>query len=332
MRAAGLDFTSRALAEQSLPEPALTAPDQVLLRVREVGICGTDRELVQFRFGNPPHGETFLTLGHEALAEVVAAGPAVERLKPGDWVVPFVRRPCHPPCASCARGRRDLCLTGGFTERGIFGAHGYFSDYAVDAERDLVPVPASLVDCAVLVEPLSVVEKAVETALRLHEPGPRTALVLGAGSIGILAALVLRLRGLDTSLYSLEPPEHPRRALVERAGLPWRLTQADIVVEATGSAEAAFAALRALAPLGVCAILGAPNAAGEMPFLDLLRHNQILFGSVNASPQAFAQAVADLALLDRPILAALIHRTPFSRFRETLAAPPAAPAKLVYVL
>jgi threonine dehydrogenase-like Zn-dependent dehydrogenase len=336
MKAAGIDFQSRALVERCRPEPALASPDQVLLRVREVGICGTDRDLARFQFGAPPPGETFLTLGHEALAEVVDVGRAVERLRPGDLVVPSVRRSCQPPCASCAAGRRDLCLSGRYSERGIFGAHGYFAEYATDAERDLVPVPPALAGCAVLVEPLSVAEKAVETALRIHEPGPRTALVLGAGPIGILAALLLQLRGLDTAVHSLEPDRHPRRKLLERAGLRWLVslasTQADIVIEATGSAEAAFAGLRALAPLGVCGILGAPNAVGEMPFIDLLRRNQAVFGSVNASPQAFARAVDDLGRLDRETLAAMIRRTPFDSFRETVAALPGDAAKVVHVL
>jgi threonine dehydrogenase-like Zn-dependent dehydrogenase len=336
MRAAGLDFESRALAARSVAEPSISAPDQVLLRVRQVGVCGTDRELAAFRFGCPPPGESFLTLGHEALAEVAEVGRGVRRLRRGDWVVPFVRRPCRPPCPSCARGRRDLCVSGGYTERGIFGAHGYFSEFAVDSESDLVRTPAALADCAVLTEPLSVAEKAIETALRLHEPGPRTALVLGAGPIGMLAALVLRLRGLETAVHSLEPENHPRAKLLARAGVRWLASlsgvRADIVIEATGSAEAAFAGLRALGPLGVCGILSAPNAAGEVPFIDLLRHNQAVFGSVNASPQAFARAVEDLERLDRAVLSAMLHRVRFEDFRETISGPPAQAVKVVHEL
>jgi glucose 1-dehydrogenase len=337
MRAAGLDYERRELTLRERPEPGAVAGDCALLRVREVGICGTDRELACFRFGFPPPGETFLTLGHEALAQVVEAGPHAKSVKAGDWVIPLVRRRCEPPCISCARGRRDLCVSGGYTERGIFGRHGYLSDYAVDSETDLVRVPPALLEVAVLLEPLSVVEKTVETALRIHEPEPRTALVLGAGPIGMLAALVLQLRGLEASVFSLEAPDHPRVRLLERAGVRY-LTRldgvaADIVVEAAGSPAAAFAGFRALAPLGVYGILGSPNASGEVPFIDLLRHNQAVFGSVNASPAAFVRAVEDLGSIDRGVLCGMLRRVRFEDVCETIPAPAGGDAaKIVHVL
>ena len=337
MRAAGLDYEHRELTLKERPEPDTVGGDCALLRVQEVGICGTDRELASFRFGYPPKGETFLTMGHEALARVVETGPDAHLVHAGDWVVPFVRRRCEPPCISCARGRRDLCVSGGYTERGIFGRHGYLTDYAIDSEANLVRIPPGLAEIAVLIEPLSVVEKAVETALRIHEPGARTALVLGAGPVGILAALVLQQRGLEAAVYSLEEPSHPRVRLLACAGVRYltRLdgVSADVVIEAAGSPQAAFAGLRALAPLGVCGILGSPNASGEVPFLDLLRHNQAVFGSVNASPAAFTQAVEDLARLDRGVRCGMIRRARFEDVRETIPAPAGGDAaKIVHVL
>jgi threonine dehydrogenase-like Zn-dependent dehydrogenase len=338
MRAAGLDYDLHQLVLRDLPEPPAVSGDRVLFRVQEVGVCGTDRELASFRedFGQPPEGERFLTLGHEALGQVIATGPEVRDLEPGDWVVPMVRRPCLPPCPFCARGRRDLCITNRFVERGIVGSHGYYCEFAVDRESDLVRVPAVLADVAVLVEPLSVVEKSVETALRIHEWEPETALVLGAGPIGMLAALALQLRGAAVSLYSLEPPEHPRVRLLERAGVRYLTllegVTADIVIEATGSAQAAFAGFRALAPLGVYGLLGSRNATGEVPFLDMLRNNQAVFGSVNASPRAFALAVDDLGRMPREALAAMIRRSGFASLGDTLALPPADAAKIVHVI
>jgi threonine dehydrogenase-like Zn-dependent dehydrogenase len=217
MRALVLDYAGRRLETREIPEPPPPGPGQALLRVAETGVCGTDRELASFRFGFPPAGEPYLVLGHEALAQVVETGGGVTSLKPGDWVVPMVRRACSPPCASCARGRRDLCVSGGYRERGIFGAHGYFAAFVVDDACDLVRVPAALVDFAVLLEPLSVAEKAAATALRLHAGEPRSALVFGAGAVGLLAALTLQLRGLEVSMYSLEPAGHPRAALASGA-------------------------------------------------------------------------------------------------------------------
>ncbi len=332
MRAAGLNYQTRKLELFETPEPASPGDGEVLFRVHEVGICGTDRELASFDIGYPPRGDTRLMLGHEALGQIVAS--AAPGFRPGDWVVPSIRRDCPARCRSCAGGRRDLCLTGAAPERGIFGLHGYMAQYAVDRASDLFVIPPPLVDVAVLIEPLSVVEKAVATALRLHVGEPRTALALGAGPIGILAAMVLVLRGLDAAVYSLEPPGHPRAGLVREAGLRYLTTlegeRADVLIEATGSSEAAFAGFRALAPLGVYGILGSPNARGEMPFIDLLVNNQVLFGSVNASPEAFEAAITDLAALDRSVLRRMLHRLPFNRIPGTVSHPPGV--KAVHVI
>ncbi len=334
MRAVALDYERRSLVERDIPEPALTRPDQVLFRVEEVGVCGTDRELAAFHNGYPPPGESYLVLGHEARGRVIATGAAVTSLRPGDCVVPMIRRACSPPCSSCARRRSDLCLTGKYFERGIHGLHGYFCEMAVDAEQDLVAVPEAVAAFAVLAEPLSVVEKAISTAMRLREEPPTTAGVLGAGPVGLLAAMALRARGLEVWLHSLEPPDHPRARLAERMGA--RYTQslywkADLVVEAAGAAEASFAALRCLRPLGVCALLGAPQGTGHVSFRDLVVGNRIVFGSVNSGPEAFALAIADLGRFDPALLASLIERRPFSDFAQTIPAPSSEAVKIVHV-
>jgi threonine dehydrogenase-like Zn-dependent dehydrogenase len=337
MRAVGLDYMNRRLCDRAVPEPPSLEHGEVLLRVREVGVCGTDRFLASWELGSPPPGSDFLILGHEALCEVAEIGPGVSALERGELVVPMVRRPCRPPCASCARGRRDLCLSGNYRERGIVGAHGYFADYAVDRVDDLIPVPAELAAVAVLVEPLSVVEKAVETALRLHEAGPRSALVLGAGTIGLLAALTLRERSLEVTVCSLEPEDHPRVRWLRESGfeytpIPPRRT-ADLVLEAAGPASAAFAAVRALAPLGVCGILGtASDAAGEFPFRGLLLGNQRVFGSVNASPESFRRAVEDLRRFDRRLLERMLRRCRFEDYARTILGPVEAAPKAVHVV
>ncbi len=334
MRAAGLDYERKRVGSVSIAEPDPPKPGEVLFRVREVGICGTDRELASFAIGFPPEGESFLVLGHEALGQVVETGSEAHGFQKGDWIVPAIRRSCSPPCASCARGRRDLCLTGRVLERGIFGLHGYMTEYAVDSATDLVRVPDSLVEVAVLIEPLSVVEKAVAKALRMHAGEPKRALVLGAGPIGLLAGMVLRLRGLQVGVHSREPAGDTRAHLARDAGMRYverpEAGSADIVIEATGSAEAAFAGFDALAALGVYGILGSPNARGEMPFLDLLVKNQVVFGSVNAGPDALAAAVEDLPRLERSVLARMINRVGFERVAETVSRPPGI--KTVHVI
>lgn len=336
MKAVVLDFESRRLERRDLPEPRLERATDVLIRIREVGVCGTDRELASFSFGYPPAGDSFLVLGHEAVGQVVGTGPAVTSLSPGDWVLPSVRRACDPPCANCARGRRDLCLSGGYRERGIYGLHGYFSEYAVDSEQDLVRVPADLLECAVLIEPLSVVEKAIATAVRMHESGPRRALVIGAGAVGILAALALQARGLDVAVQSLEDPDHPRARIVRAAGIRYQASggggEADIVIEAAGAAEAAVTGVRSLARSGVCALLGAKGAPAGMELLDLIVKSQTVFGSVNASPESFRDAVIDLGRFDRRVLGMMIRRAGFGDLEHSILGPLSDTPKTVHVV
>jgi glucose 1-dehydrogenase len=334
VRAVALDFETRRLGVREIAPPTLSDDQQVLFQVREVGVCGTDRELALFHFGRPPQGESFLVLGHEVLGQVVETGRAVTALKPGDWVTAIIRRACQPPCASCRRGRRDLCLTGKYDERGIFGRHGYFTEYAVDAAEDLVRVPAELVDRAVLIEPLSVVEKALERALRLHQGEPRRATVVGAGPVGILAALALQARGLRVAVWSLEAADHPRAKLLREAGVEYSnaAVAADIVIEATGFRAGADRALACIGPLGVCAILGAADVTGEGLLRRLIVNNQTVFGSVNSSPQSFRMAMEDLERFDPRTVARLIRRVRFEDFEQSILGSPGERPKIVHVL
>ncbi len=334
MRAVSVDYRKRGLLEREISEPGGPAEGFVLFRVLEVGVCGTDRELAALVFGHGPEGDDFLVLGHEALGEVVEVGAGVEGFAPGDLVVPSVRRACAPACVSCGRGRRDLCLTGKYTERGITGAHGYFTELAVDPAADLLRVDPSMRDRAVLIEPLSVVEKAVSLALQLHLGEPRTAVVLGAGTVGLLAASVLRLHGLEVDVVSTEPAGSGRARLAEVAGARYLTAserKVDIVIEAAGAPVAADAGLATLGPLGVMIVLGAFSTQAPAQFLDLIVGNQIVAGSVNASPAAFALAARDLPRIPRELTSGLIERTGFGEFERTLAGPPLHVPKVVHV-
>jgi threonine dehydrogenase-like Zn-dependent dehydrogenase len=335
MKALALNFEARTLEWIELDPPEFYASHDVLYRVHEVGICGTDRALAAFRLGAPPADETKLVLGHEALGQVLDTGNGVKALNRGDWVVPTVRRACQPRCVSCGRGRRDLCISGNYTERGILRLHGYFTEQAVDAEEDLVRVPLKLVDFGVLIEPLSVAEKAIARALAVHEGEPQTALVIGLGPVGMLAAMALKARGYEVRLHSIEPADHPRVAILRLQEIPYEPVlkgSADIVIEAAGSTDVALAALQQMPPLGVMVILGAPDGAGPVPFLRMIVNNQTIVGSVNADGEAFRAAVEDLARFDRRALAALISRTRFSDLEKSLTGPPMVAPKVVHVL
>ena len=154
-------------------EPRLSAPTEVKLRVIEVGVCGTDKEICAFDYGTPPKDSPYLLLGHESLSEVVETGAGVERLKRGDLVVASVRRPCpHETCVACRMGRQDFCLTGDFTERGIKEQHGYMTEFVVDDERYMNVLPAHLREVGVLVEPLTIAEKALTEVWQVQKRLP----------------------------------------------------------------------------------------------------------------------------------------------------------------
>jgi glucose 1-dehydrogenase len=331
MKAVALDYQKRELREVDLPEPELERDGQVLFRVREVGICGTDRDLASFRLAFPSPSGDLLVIGHECVGEVIQTNATT--LKPGDIVVPLVRRPCHPPCRWCARKRRDRC-TGAYTERGISGAHGYFTELAIDAESDLVRIPPEICEHAVLIEPLSVVEKAIGNAFRLHPGQPETALILGAGTVGLLAAMVLKARGVGVTVSSPEPPNSDRARLVEEGGSNYLNRPEgpyDIIIEAAGAVEAAGVALEVLGPSGVLVMLGV-NKSVEVPMLRLIVRNQAIVGSVNAAPEDFELAVDDLTRMPPRILRLMLAREPFSTFRSTLTGPLRAAPKIVHVI
>jgi threonine dehydrogenase-like Zn-dependent dehydrogenase len=309
--------------------PRLSQPDQVMARMLDVGICGTDREICTFEYGTPPPGDDHLVIGHESLAEIVHVGSAVERLQAGDLVVPSVRRPCpHPGCRACRSGHQDYCYTGDFSERGIKEAHGYMAEYVVDQEQYMNVVPPGLREIAVLAEPLTIAEKALAQTFWMmqHRPpwlDPRTpagergeglsALVLGIGPVGLLGAMKLATAGFTTYVYSREVPPNPRIDLVDAIGATYvssqtttfpslaaQLGNIDLVYEAVGSSHFALQALQALGANGIFVLTGVPGlqALTEADPAHLMRNmvlkNQVLLGTVNAGPEAFASALRNL--------------------------------------
>jgi threonine dehydrogenase-like Zn-dependent dehydrogenase len=320
MRAMAVFPDKRDLGIIDVPIPEAKGEHDVTVRVREVGICGTDREISGFHYGTPPSGLGRLVLGHEALGEVVAVGPAVRSLGVGDLVAFTVRRPCEEPsCVACRAGRQDFCITGAFRERGIKEADGFMTELVVEHERYLVRVPRALADVGVLVEPLTIAAKAamdLDAILRRYpwEPTAMRALVLGAGPIGLLAAMMLVARNdVETFIYSLEPGDSDRAALARSFGAEYvsardvglgdlssRIGHFDIIFEAVGTAKVAFAALEALAPNGVAVLSGVPGGgrAVEIDLDGIMRNivlkNQVLFGTVNASRAAFEASVRQL--------------------------------------
>jgi glucose 1-dehydrogenase len=318
MKAVAVFPADRRFDVIDLPEPSIAAPDQVKLRMLDVGICGTDKEIVTFQFGTPPDGSNYLVIGHESLAQVIETGTKVTRVKPGDLAVATVRRPCNvPTCIACRAGRQDFCYSGQYTERGIMRRHGYMTELVVEDEQYLNPVPAALRDVAVLVEPLTIAEKAVAqlwlVQQRLPWTLPRNALVLGAGPVGLLGAMKLVLEGFSTTVYSRTPATVDVAAIAAGFGakfvhaetvsveeLAESMGNIDVVYEAIGASPLAFDVMRFLGTNGVFIFTGVPGRKGptSVDTDELMRNavlkNQMIFGTVNASPAHFASAVTDI--------------------------------------
>lgn len=322
------------------------------MRVLCVGICGTDREEVCGGRARAPDGQRELVIGHEMLGQVVDVGSAVTRAAPGDYAVFTVRRGCGQ-CRNCRMDRSDMCQTGKYRERGIRGLDGYQTEWVVDEEQYLVRVPTELAAVGVLIEPLSIVEKAIDEALRLQTVrcpdaaiSPdwivgRRCLVAGLGPVGLLASTVLALRGAKVYGLDVLDPATVRPDWLRGLGgeyIDGRHVAADrvddvvgpmdVIVEATGVAALEFNLLDALALNGVYVLTGIPggNRPLQVPGAALVRAlvmgNQVMLGSVNAARGHFQMAVDDLgrAQLGWPgHLARLITHYPSSRFEELVA-------------
>lgn len=358
MRAVAVVPAEKAIRLIDHPAPRLERPGDVMVHMLDVGICGTDREIARFDYGRPPPGSPYLVLGHESLGQVAEVGEAVTRVRPGDLVVTMVRRPCpHADCRGCTRGRPDFCYTRDFTERGISGRHGFMTETIVDEERYLHVVPAHLSSVGVLIEPLTIAEKALLQVRDVQDRLPWTAsgsaagvgfgqraVVLGAGPVGLLGCLALRVRGFETCVYSREPAGSAKGRWVESVGarylssadvpiadLTERIGRIDLFYEATGASALSFQAIEELGTNGVFVFTGVPGRKGpiqingDLIMRRLVLDNQLVFGTVNAGPEAFEAAIVDLALFhDRwpDALAGLITgRHPPEDFAELLTGP-----------
>jgi glucose 1-dehydrogenase len=330
MRAVGVIPGKREVRLMEHQTPKIAEPSQVKIRSLEVGVCGTDREICTFVYGSPPDGFDYLVLGHESLGEVIEVGSGVSQFKPGDLVVPSVRRPCrHAHCLPCREDKQDFCYTGDFTERGIKMTHGFLTEFYVDEEKHLTFVPPALRDVAVLVEPLTVAEKGLAQARKIQQRLPwvdpktpagqfgagKNALVLGAGPVGILGAMLLLVNGFKTCVYSRSRAPNPKSELLESIGAKYiscevedvdqlaeRIGNIDLVYEAVGTAKISYDVLRVLGLNGIYVFTGipAPKPAigidADIIMRNLVLKNQVAVGTVNADREAFEGAIRDIGV------------------------------------
>ncbi|MGH7535362.1 MAG: glucose 1-dehydrogenase, partial [Gemmatimonadales bacterium] len=351
--------------EEAVPE--LKSPSDAKLRILEVGVCGTDREICSFQYGTPPAGSEYLVIGHESLGEVVEVGPEVSGLRVGDLVVPMVRRPCpHDYCRACRAGRQDFCFTGDIRERGIKEAHGFMTELVVDDARYMNVVPKNLRSVAVLVEPLTIAEKALLQLWGLQERLPwdcphtagegrghcHSAVVLGAGPVGLLGAMAFAAQGFDTFVYSAEPEDHWKAELIRSFGahfvsaksnsveqLQKRVGNIDVAYEATGNSRVTFDLLRVLGTNGIFVMTGVPGHKGPAPvdtdglMRGLVLKNQLILGTVNAGRDAFEAAIRDLAVFmgrwPKAVEALITGRHPVESYRDLLLGAPEGVKNLI---
>ena len=327
------------------PNP-VSGPQDVIVRMLQVGVCSTDAEINAGLYGQAPKGEDCLIIGHESVGQVQSVGSNINHLQVGDYVVATVRRP--DDCFNCLRGEMDMCLKGNYTERGIKGQHGFMAQFYSEAPQHLVPIPKSLHHIAVLTEPLSIVEKTIYHAFKIQERmqwEPLRAVVFGAGPIGILASAILSSRGLDTYTVARQPTGTPRDQVLQRmnvtymdinqdpmASLLAKLGNIDIIIEATGSSSVAFQAMSILGTNGVLCLTGV--SAGDKKIeissdalnLGLVLGNKTVFGTVNANRRDWLRAVQDLALFEHlwpGVMSAIItRRTSLDNFPEALTRQP----------
>jgi threonine dehydrogenase-like Zn-dependent dehydrogenase len=307
--------------------------DGVLLRVLEVGVCGTDREISEGLFGVAPQGEDRLVIGHESLATVERDGHGFSK---GDLVCVTVRRSCGH-CLACGEGAPDSCLTGDYSERGIAKLDGFARELLFEEPEHLVPIPRSLGRLAVLAEPTSICTRGVRHTLTIggRQPWePKRALVTGAGAVGLLSAMLLRLEGHEVWVASLEPSSPIADALgahyVSTKGADLsELGSFDIVVEAAGDAQLMLDGLGLLGRSGVACLLGIDGRPGKAEIdnkvigVDTVLENRVLFGSVNAHHRDWVAGVEALDQARERFPGALEEliglRVPLDRFEEAFA-------------
>jgi threonine dehydrogenase-like Zn-dependent dehydrogenase len=357
MKAVAVFPSSRELKLIEHEEPQITRPTEVKVRMLEVGICGTDREICSFAYGTPPAGSDYLIIGHESLGEVVAVGTAVDGLAVGDLVVMMVRRPCsHEECLPCRSGHPHFCVTEDYTERGIKGCHGFMAEYVVDDVQYMKVVPSAMREVAVLVEPMTIAAKALfQTAKilqrlpwfdpeQIRQPDNPTyrALVLGAGAVGLLGAVALRTLGFDTYVYNRASAPNPRSHLVESIGahyvserdlqeFTYLIGHVDLVYEATGASQLAFRAMQVLGPNSIFIFTGVPalGATSEVDTDAIMRNavlkNQVILGTVNAGTEDFEAAIRTLGEAEHrwpnAMHALVTGRFPLDAYREVLLRP-----------
>ena len=321
---------------QDVPAPS-ASDGGILVRALDLGICGTDFELISAEYGWAPPGHDHLVIGHESLGRVEDS-PENSGFNKGDLVVGIVRRPDPVPCIACAVGEWDMCRNGQYTERGIKERDGFASELWRIEPEYAVKLAPDLREVGVLTEPASVVAKAWDHITRIGERAewrPQTVLVTGAGPIGLLAALLGAQRGLEVHVLD-RVKDGPKPELVEALGGKYHTGAVkdigfcpDVIVECTGVASVICETISHMGNDGILCLAGV-SSHNQKVNLDLgtinrtmVLENSVIFGSVNANRKHWEMAEKALVDADRKWLKRLIsRREPLANWQQVLERRP----------
>lgn len=322
-----------------VPVPEVRQPDEVLIRMKEVGLDGTDFNAVRYNLQDIAEGRNEIVLGHEGVGVVEAVGSRVTSVAPGDIVAITVRRGCGV-CEPCLNNQSDMCLTGKYTERGLHGMDGLLTRFIIDREQYVIKVPPRIKRLAVFTEPLSIVEKGVEQIKIIQSRLPwfcnhqqhgylsrdwggcKVGLVFGAGPLGLLATALLRLAKAYTYVADIVPEDHPKAHLVRDMGAHYvdtrrktpkelvdfcctRKGELDFMFEASGAAETALRCIPFMSRSSIYVMTGIPrgDVRIELDAAELVRQivrfNQVIVGSVNSNRRHFEMAINDIDQISR---------------------------------
>ena len=237
-------------------------------------------------------------------------------------MVGIVRRPDPVPCPNCAVGEWDMCTNGQYTERGIKEIHGFMSERWRTEPEYAIKVDSSLGILGVLLEPMTVITKALEQVQMVGQRAywePKTALVTGAGPIGLLAALRLCTRNLEVHVLD-RATTGPKPELVRDLGAIYHTGgvldlgfNPDIIVECTGVGLVIADSIRKVNSGGIICLTGIGaggslgGAVADMAAAAVLKNN-VIVGSVNANKRHWYRAGENLAHADPAWLSRLITR------------------------
>ena len=356
MFAVGLKEDVKGIQSIYIPKPDIKKPTDVLIKIKQVGLDGTDFNMVKYDSKDIGEKRNAIVLGHELLGMVEKTGKKVKKIKKGDFITMTIRRGCNI-CPPCLHEQSDMCMTGLFTERGIHKIDGFLTSYVVDDEKYILKLPRGIEKYGIFVEPLSIAEKGIEQ-IRLIQSrlpwackhpnhsfdskswgGCKTAFVIGAGPLGILATCLLRLAGVNTYVLERKEEDHIKIRTIRKLGAKYidiRKTSikeafeiagnVNIIFEASGASEFAINMIPYMSRSSIYVMTGIPKGELKATFdahailRQIVRHNQVIVGTVNSNKKHFEMAIKDIPKINRKsskILDNLItHRFKLIQYRE----------------